>query len=55
MSQSASACGLASGRASRSVSSSDGRANAKASTNLRLNRTVRAASAISGLGPINSA
>ena len=51
MSQSASALGLASGRASRSVSNSDGKANANESTNFSQKRTVRTAAAMSGLGP----
>ena len=54
ISQSASALGLASGRASRSVSRSDGKANANESTNFSQKRIVMQAAAMSGLGPINS-
>ena len=50
-SQSASALGLASGRASRSVNKTDGSAKANESTNFIQKRMVSAAAATSGLGP----
>ena len=50
-SQSASALGLASGRASRSVNRSVGSANANKSTNFSQKRIVSQAAATSGLGP----
>src|ERR1700728_792574 len=54
ISQSASALGLASGRANRSVSRSDGKANANESTNFSQKRIVLQAAAMSALGTINS-